>query len=432
STAQTAWELADQYALMAIERNSELAGHYADVELAQSGVDESFGAMMPTVDFSSRLTRAGGGREIEFDVNDFLPSSALPVDVPPTIIPFMREQEQETKIGFVQPLFVGGGYYHGWMAAKFREKAVKAGYGVRAGNLAFQVYGSYFDYLTMVEILKVREKELERTQEQLRVTNALFMEKSAPEGELKRIQAEVAYSKAEVIEAGIRVNLARSAFNRLLENPFEDMPGIPIQKEEIKIPEMTLQQAIESANKNRLELDQLGEHVEATNEMRKAVRAKYLPSLVAAGEYGFQGEDYSFDEKADYYMISGIVSWSLFEGFRSNARSQQIEIELRRLKNRQSWVSRSIELDVTNAWLSMEGKIAKHDAAEEALEAAKEGHRITKQLYTEGMATMVEILDAEAILTGASVMEITSRYQYLKALADIERSTGEFASYSSQ
>lgn len=63
-------------------------------------------------------------------------------------------------------------------------------------------------------------------------------------------------------------------------------------------------------------------------------------------------------------------------------------------------------------------------AAKRGLDAAREGYRITNELFAEGMANQLQILDARAALSGAQTAEITNRYAYLGALADLERSMG--------
>lgn len=71
--ARDAWDVCDIYVKEALEANQSLNAERLRTDLSRTDIRGALGAMMPTVELKSRFTRADGGREIRFDVNDFLP-----------------------------------------------------------------------------------------------------------------------------------------------------------------------------------------------------------------------------------------------------------------------------------------------------------------------------------------------------------------------
>lgn len=421
---QTVTEVASDYADRAIDHYPALQAERQEIAIASAKRREAFGAMLPDVSAGSRYTRATGGREIQFDVNDFLPASVIPTDVPATVIPFMRETEQETKLSVVQPLFTGGGLYHQYRASKAAEEASRARFHGKENDLHAAVRKACYDAYAARELLTMRSQQVEQAGEQLRTVREKEAASLLPVSELKRAESAYAAAEADSITASAQAQVALAALNRMTgdewDTPLPDIEG------PATLPPLTttLEEAKAAAAGNRPELRSLGKALQSVENSVKASRSSYLPSLVFAGEYGFQGEEYNFDSDADYSTASLVLNWNLFEGGRRSARVQQAKLAERQLEYRQVEAQDNIALDVTAAWLTAGSKQGSWVAAKRGLDAAQEGYRITNELFAEGMANQLQILDARAALSGAQTAEITSRYAYLGALADLERSMG--------
>ncbi len=361
---------------------------------------------------------------MRIDVNDFMPPAILPVDVPPREIPFIREREQETTISITQPIFAGGGIYYNYRAAKRKKNAAKAQFRAAQNETAFNVRKDYFSFLRAREMLKVAEEEVSRVKEQLRATEAKFEAETAPRSDVLRAKAELAAVEARLIEARTAVRLAQSAVNLSLGKPLTAEIALPAEPGSAAEIELSMEESIDRARRTRPELELLQETLAALQESRRASRALFLPSLSAAFDYGIQGEKYEFDKDADYYMLSGVLSWNLFNGFRSKAQCEIAKISCRQVQMKIKWTEQAVAQDVNAAFLTIRGKIAQHRAAAKGLEAATEGYRMTEKIYAEGMCSQLQLMDARTALTEASAREIASRYQYLTALADLKRSMG--------
>ncbi|MBD3167631.1 hypothetical protein GF324_13610 [bacterium] len=421
---QTAWELGDRYVREALEAGPEMQAERQRINLARQQVREAFGAMLPTVDVQSRYTRAEGGREIRFDVNDFLPPSVLPQDVPPSVIPFLREEEQETRISFRQTLFTGGGLYHSWRSRKQSRLAEEAAVRSEEVAVAYRTREAWFNWLSARDMVQVAVEDTLLAAEQLRAARLRGEQGMANPAEVQRARASLANARSRWIDADTGEQLARTALNRLLGRDLLTLPDVPVPSDELPPSAHPLDTLLAASLGTRGELQQLDRQGEALEHARKATDSAWWPTLVAAGEYGYQGEDYEFSDEQDYYLLSGILQWNLFNGFQKNAQREQVVVQRRQLEQAQRNAQLAVRQDVTHAWLNDRGSRAKHRAALEAQQAAEENYRMVRAMYDEGMTRQVELLDAQITRTQAATQEIAARYAVWIARADLQRSVG--------
>src|SRR4030042_3012717 len=106
----------DKYIETALEGKLALEQQEFSFEKSAAALEEARGLFLPTVSLNARYSRAGGGRQIEIPVGQFvnpvyqtlnylLQQNVFQAGVGVQTFPFLREEEQETKIRAVQPLF---------------------------------------------------------------------------------------------------------------------------------------------------------------------------------------------------------------------------------------------------------------------------------------------------------------------------------------
>ncbi|MEL7361972.1 MAG: TolC family protein [Bacteroidota bacterium] len=111
--------LLDAYVAEALASNLALQQEALDLDAARYALDAARRSFFPTLSVEARFSRAGGGRTIDLPLGDLLNPAystlndllAAQGEAPsfPTLsnetIPFLREQEQETRLRVVQPLY---------------------------------------------------------------------------------------------------------------------------------------------------------------------------------------------------------------------------------------------------------------------------------------------------------------------------------------
>ena len=172
---------------------------------------------------------------------------------------------------------------------------------------------------------------------------------------------------------------------------------------------------------NREELVQLQHAISAADNNRKISGSKFYPGLSAVVDYGFQGEEYRFDQDHDYWAASLVLEWNIFNGFQDQARVQTAKLESRKLQIQYEEIKQQLELQVREAYNNFMLAQKRIDVANKQTISSEASFRIINKKYQQGMSPMVEFLDARTNMTRAQINRILSNYDYHARFAELER-----------
>ncbi len=426
-------DVLDSYISRALDNNLALRQQEFSYEKSVAELDEARGRFLPSLNVRGRYTRADGGRAFEFPAGDIvnpihdalnhlIGEERFPTNVPNEYISFLREEEHETRIEVIQPVFQPALYY------AYRLRSDQAGAGMAARDqfkhdLVKEVRTAYFDYLGTVEFVELAGRTETLLEENLRISERLFENGLATKDVVYRARAELSRIRQSKAEAEKGEYLARAYFNFLLCRPLDEQIDAIVVPDEFPDPPLTLGQALERALENRLEIVQVDRGIDAAGNAVKLARTGYIPGITLAFDYGFQGEEFRISEDDDYWTASLVLEWNLFDGFGRESRVKQAQLEKSRLKARRDEVEVQIEIEVRNAHRSM--LVARQNVATSADEArsSRQSFEIVARKFEEGVASQVEFIDARTSMTRAEVNNIVSVYDYLKSYAEFERAT---------
>jgi outer membrane protein TolC len=184
---------------------------------------------------------------------------------------------------------------------------------------------------------------------------------------------------------------------------------------------LTEEQAVASALARREELGQAEAGIHAANAGVRLATASFLPDVALALDYGFQGPDLSFGGDDDYAVLSIVLSWSLFNGGRDQARRSAARADAERLRLRRAELEDLVRLEARQAY---DAAVVARDAiatAEARLSAARRSFELMRRRYEEGLASQVEFLDARTAFTSADLNRVATVYRYAIRYVELER-----------
>jgi outer membrane protein TolC len=145
---------------------------------------------------------------------------------------------------------------------------------------------------------------------------------------------------------------------------------------------------------------------------------------------GIQGTSYSFEGDNPFVLGSVVLRWNLFNGFRDAARLEQARLREKQLRSRQDEVTQQIRREVEQALEKVRVARTSLAAATERAKAARESFRLTRRRHEEGMTNQVTLVDARTTRTDAELNLSSTRYAYLKRLAQLEYAVGTARPYA--
>jgi outer membrane protein len=430
----------DRYIREGLKNNLALQQQEFSLEKSLQALQEAKGMFYPSVSVLARYSRAGGGRMIYFPAGDMLNpiyrslndlyrfhdiDTSFPTNIPNQQIPFLREQEQETKIRVIQPIYQRSIFQNIKLKSAL-SRVQMAQLNAFKRQLVSDIQSAYYGYAKALSIDRLLEQTRELLEENLRVSEKLVENGKITEDAVYRAQAELAGLDLKKSEAEKNKALATAYFNFLLnrdlENPIlmDETPPLP------PLDEIEIDKAVGRALKYRHEFQQLQHALSASIHQIALAKSGTLPSLFAVVDYGIQGERYSLDRDDDYWMASLILEWNLFNGNQNQAKKIQAILDQKKLEVQKQELEKQIRIQVHEAYLSYRAAGAGVKAAEKREESSEKSYAIVAKMYANGMAPQIALLDARNTFTSASINRIMAFYDFYLEKARFEQVTALF------
>ncbi len=144
-------------------------------------------------------------------------------------------------------------------------------------------------------------------------------------------------------------------------------------------------------------------------------RAAFLPDIKVQGTFEANRQGFAARGGTDW-MTGMTLHWNLLRGAADRARLAEAGFLKVQREQEQRRVSSSLQLQVRQAFLSLQAANRRMDVGEAAIAQAEENHRITANRYEAGLANAAELLRSQTALSEAKT-------RYLAAVFDQRVST---------
>jgi outer membrane protein len=413
----------DDYVAEGLSRNLTLMEERLALARADAGVRQARGRWLPSLTFNARYSERSGDI---LDLGDLVNpafgalNQLLGSDQFPTDVSLKQPYKQETVLRLTQPLFLPAASAGVTIARNVREgQAAATGAAIR--RIAAGIRLAYLDLARATRVAELARATLALLEENLRVSQALVDHGAATPDVLLRARADRSEGEQRLAEAGRLVEAARGAFNLLLERPLEQQVELSADSALRLSLEAPLDRVLASGLATREELHQLDAGVRAAAGQERQATSAFLPTLVAAVDYGFQGERYRFAADRDFLIASLVLQWNLFNGGQDRARRDQARFEGERLRTEREATRRRIELEIRTAWRAAEVAGQARATAADRLASAERNYGLVERKYRAGAAPQIELIDARTSYTGARLNLILTTYDYFARCVDLDR-----------
>ena len=187
---------------------------------------------------------------------------------------------------------------------------------------------------------------------------------------------------------------------------------------------MTLEQAEAEATKNRPDVKAQAERETASRLNAHAVKSERLPSLVAYADYGTTGVNgytVALLPTRDYGVALRVP---IFDGGRRDARRSETASQFRQERVRTNDLHEQVELEVRMALDSLHSAEEQVKVAEAGLSLAQSEFTQARRRYEAGVASSLEVTDAQTRLERARDNRIAALFNHNIARFDLGQATG--------
>ena len=194
----------------------------------------------------------------------------------------------------------------------------------------------------------------------------------------------------------------------------------------VPVDAVTLDAAKSQALKERPDLKAQQEREANARLSASATRLERMPAVAAFGDYGSSGT--ALNNSVPTRTVGLQVRVPLFDGGRRDARREESESQYREETVRTNDLKAQVELDVRLALDGLQSADEQVRVAREGLELANNELTQARRRYDAGVATGVEVTDAQTRLERARDNQTAALYNYNLARLDLAQAMGRVRS----
>lgn len=295
-------------------------------------------------------------------------------------------------------------------------------------QIAFEVARAYYDVLAARQTLDVAKDVRETTEQILELAKASQGAGLKPVSESSRAQANIATADVRVVRAEGALEAAMARFAGALGDAQGDYEPAPLDSAVPALP--SDKDAIAAALANRPELAILDANRKRLDASMKAAKSQQLPRFDAMAGVFSRGQlmprPANTGSFQDLNVNLGVVmSIPIFQGFRVRKQKEEIEARKASVADTQDEVSQAVIVEVRQALAAARAADRAALAAQSGVESAEVALTTLSARYSEGLARLVELTDAQSTYVAARLQRVDAEFDRLIARAALELAMGQ-------
>jgi len=350
------------------------------------------------------------------------------VQLVPVDLAFGNDNTMVYGLSLTQPLFEGrviaairGANVYGDLA----EAAAK----VTRLTVIESTKKAFYQALLTEKMVAVMENSLQVMQQNLANVQAMFDQGKSAEFDVIRADVQVANQTTMVSNARKMKALAFAGFKRVCGVDIEQNVVPDGNLQVTSFAHLDLQELERQLVAKQPLLAQMHANERLMQENILMVKAEFMPSVALTGSYQ-QMLPYNDGEyaDADFRKSSSLavgVNVPIFNGFGSAARVQKAKADHRKSEYQFEDIKENLLLELQNIYLSINESSRKIEAGRKGIAQAHKGVDMAQRLFQQGMASQLQVLDAQSASDQAELGLYQAYYEYNSAQAALARALGE-------
>ena len=295
-----------------------------------------------------------------------------------------------------------------------------------------QVTKAYYGILLTQDSYNVIKRSYENSNENARIIYNKFKQGTVSEFEWIRADVQARNILTSVVSAENAVNLSKLQLMILM--------GIDMNTEikvEGKLADFESVMYSEVLNIDASKLDKNSDLKQFEIQMKqlaqteKIHKSSLLPTLGASLNYqymSYANDSNTFNADQYWFPTSTLglqLTIPLFQGGAKHYKSKQLKIQREELDLQQENLKRSLQLQTISQMNNIKNALKKIESNKESLRQAEKGLSISQKMYEVGMATFLDLNNADLNYRNAGLAYNQSIYDFLSSKADLEKLLGK-------
>ena len=372
-----------------LEYNPEINAYELAGQEADRGVEEAWGAFLPTLSLNYSYNKLSNNASDESDSD------------------YYDQNSDSFSTRLTQPLFTGFSGVAGLKRARANKQYREAELRYMKNRLIQEISRSYYSLLYARKRTQQWRESVSRLESQEQIAAAWVEQRLAPQLRLHEIAAELSNARHELTRAISDQAIARAQLREWLALA----PGTEIDvkgslEQRFANPCTNLDACIELALQQRPEIELSRLNIKMAEQDARAILARNLPRAelnAAWTDYQRDYDNYDTSDKRDYYSVTLNLSMTPFQGGRNISAWRKQRIAIDRYRQNLAKQSNTIVAEVNTSFEELNQGRARIQDAIKTIEEARAAYEVATKSVEMGMYSLDDLLEAELRLTRAEL-----------------------------
>lgn len=410
-TSSNLW--AQEYSLddlyrIALERSERIKISEEDLFIAERGKDKALSALLPKLSAYGNYTR--------YTEEKLSPTGSI----------IQPEKSRSWGLRLDQSLSISGREITAFKISKENiEKNRYDLYAVKEDYL-LNVSSSYYDVLRAKKAVEIAKANVERLTRHRDAASIRLKVGEVTKTALLRAEAELAGAQSDEIKAKNGLELAKAVLARIV-----GITGDYGLKESVDSSQYTVdsKETLESLKQRALSERAEIKAIElqkkiAEDQVRYAIGA-YWPILSIEGVYSRRDDDPASAFLIEKSIYGGIkLTFPFFEGGLRIAEVREAKAKMRQVILAYEDRKKAITVEVENAFLDLMTQKGITEKFEAQVKFAKDNYMAVSRQFEYGLASSIDVMDANTLLVTAERQLSDAKYNYQLAILRLKKATG--------
>ncbi len=241
-----------------------------------------------------------------------------------------------------------------------------------------------------------------------------------PKIDVTKQEVGLANAQVDYRQAQENLDVARAALATAMGIPIEQAPEPLNTLGEVPNPG-SLDELMTQAEKQRPDLESLRDQIAAAQADIIVARSYFRPSFRLASFFNYQNLKFPLIYNWD---LAGLLAQNLLDGGTKQARLTAAQAEESVARANLTSFLQKVHQEVFTDYSDLKVAKDKIQLNQQAVAEAKENLALAEGRYSTGYGNIIELTDAQTLLTDSQMQEIVSRYDYQTAAARLDVAVG--------
>jgi len=406
---------------IAVDQNPEIKAARFQVEMMKSEVTQARSGFFPQIYFTETFNRTtnpmwatgakmlqGNLTQADFDLDKLNDPDAI--------------NNFAYAVSMSWSVYDGGQTTIGWKQARQNHAAASLMLKRAGQEVITRTAKAYVGLLLAQENLVVIVQTLETAKANLKMVRSRFESGFVVKSDFLRANVRIAELEQQRLEAESQVKVAQAMLNASMGMSTDKPLNLVTPFKKCEETKGSVEQWINIAFSNRPDLERMRYQEDMAKKEIDKSRAGHLPDLDLVGNYEINSEDFSDTE--NNYAIGAVMHLNLFSGHRISAKTKAAKSSLLRIQEFRKGMELNVGVQARESFLKAQSAWKRIQVAKAAVDQAKEGLRIVRNRYNNGLLTIVGLLDAEVAYQQARTNHFKALHDYKVARIQLALAAG--------